>query len=660
MHKIKELTLQNFKFFYGNVPVKFDRKHVLIYGENGSGKSSIHWALYTFLQSVFKKDVQEVQKYFQPITRHEESIKNRYASDTEDAFIEITFEDADKDIRKKKISNTTVNTRPQTDRFVEQITLSSDLIDYKSIFNIYNYTNKDRVKLFGYFEKNLMPFINLQNPLAETNSKNLEVCWNYIKKGMNPHPSRITGNPEYDSFQAAITQLNRDFKYYLEAIAVKANEYLRDKFKETFEISFEYQDCSYNAFRTDVGERKVRNRRTIAPEIYLTAKLSDPNLTDDTNKIDRVHTFLNEARLSSIALAIRMAILKDKYVKESPKILVLDDLMLSLDMGNREAVLNIVLDEYCEAYQLVILTHDRSFFQTVLSYIKADNTKKLKDTGETNSDKLTNAYKEFWKVLEMYESSLPDGKNIPAIVEHQSHIQKALHYFTDKDCIDYNACGNNLRAALEEFFREFIPKEFLRDKEGNLIDKNSLTLNPLTEKCTEYFNHVGFNTENLDKINRYRERALNQTSHYNPHSNYFKKELQETFEILNELKKYRTDSVAYKDEVLQFAIKSQSGKEFSYKFKPLDDIRLYIEPKSETNSFYSDKDKRLYGLTEFTSEGTTRSISNVTSSLTLKEFYDETIEGLEKHIKEPCIKEADIYDVFKNEEGKSLNELKTY
>ncbi|QVY64615.1 hypothetical protein [Polaribacter sp. Q13] len=38
-----------------------------------------------------------------------------------------------------------------------------------------------------------------------------------------------------------------------------------------------------------------------------------------------------------------MAILKDKFVETSPKILGIDDLLLSLDMGNREAVLNIVL-----------------------------------------------------------------------------------------------------------------------------------------------------------------------------------------------------------------------------------------------------------------------------------------------------------------------------
>jgi DNA repair exonuclease SbcCD ATPase subunit len=42
MYKIKEITLHNFKFFYGNRNLDFERKNILLYGENGSGKSSIY------------------------------------------------------------------------------------------------------------------------------------------------------------------------------------------------------------------------------------------------------------------------------------------------------------------------------------------------------------------------------------------------------------------------------------------------------------------------------------------------------------------------------------------------------------------------------------------------------------------------------------------
>lgn len=657
MHKIKEIRLKNFKFFYGEEPIKFDRKHVLLYGENGSGKSSIYWALYTFFQSVFKSGPRQVHKYFFPSTKSPESIKNRYADDADDAFIEILFENDPSDPRTKKISNTIVNTK--TDNFIEQITISSDFIDYKSIFNIYNFTNKDRVKLFEYFEKNLMPFINLRTVLEEVDgtkkTKNLLDWWDYLKKGLNPHPKMH--DQEYKDFQSLIAKFNLDFKYYLDGIIESADEYLQLQFKEKIKISFEYKNCTYNDFNT---HNRSRNRKIIAPEIYLTAELLDPNLDANSSKLNRLHTYLNEAKLSSIALAIRMAILKDKFIKTSPKILVLDDLLLSLDMGNREAVLNIVLNEYCEDYQIIFLTHDKMFFQTVLSYIKIHHANELRATGESDKNVLEKHYTEYWKVLEMYESTLPDNKKIPAIMEHQSHIQKAHHYFNNHESIDYNACGNNLRAALEEFFREFIPKGFLRDGKNNPIDKNSLTLNPLIERCILFFQHVGFDTKHLDRVNRYRERALNQTSHYNPNSNYFKKELQETFEIINLLKSYRKDKMVVTDEILKFSVSSNSGKTYSFTFKPLDDILLYLESSSIAVSFYCNDDKRTYGFVDFTDASGTKPFNLVTNNKTLLEFYNETIDELEKNIKEPCVRETDVFEIIRTLEGKSLNELKAY
>jgi AAA15 family ATPase/GTPase len=62
MKGIHTLKIKNFKAFPVEQTFNFEGKHVLIYGENSSGKSSIYWALYTLLQSsiVGKK----TEKYF--------------------------------------------------------------------------------------------------------------------------------------------------------------------------------------------------------------------------------------------------------------------------------------------------------------------------------------------------------------------------------------------------------------------------------------------------------------------------------------------------------------------------------------------------------------------------------------------------------------------
>ena len=76
MSKIDTLQIHNFKFFNEQDPIKLDGKHLLLYGENGSGKSSIYWALYTLFEASLKKDKTAIEKYFSHHTVHEQSLIN--------------------------------------------------------------------------------------------------------------------------------------------------------------------------------------------------------------------------------------------------------------------------------------------------------------------------------------------------------------------------------------------------------------------------------------------------------------------------------------------------------------------------------------------------------------------------------------------------------
>jgi AAA15 family ATPase/GTPase len=62
--RLHRIEIRNFKAFR---EFSFDLacRHLLLYGANGSGKSSLYWALYTFLQSA-RKPTPGVAKYFDP------------------------------------------------------------------------------------------------------------------------------------------------------------------------------------------------------------------------------------------------------------------------------------------------------------------------------------------------------------------------------------------------------------------------------------------------------------------------------------------------------------------------------------------------------------------------------------------------------------------
>lgn len=56
--RIKNVKLNNFKF-HKNLEFDIAKENCLIYGENGAGKSSIYWGLY----SILKKDIINIEEY---------------------------------------------------------------------------------------------------------------------------------------------------------------------------------------------------------------------------------------------------------------------------------------------------------------------------------------------------------------------------------------------------------------------------------------------------------------------------------------------------------------------------------------------------------------------------------------------------------------------
>ncbi|MBK7388604.1 MAG: hypothetical protein IPI23_05895 [Bacteroidetes bacterium] len=169
-----------------------------------------------------------------------------------------------------------------------------------------------------------------------------------------------------------------------------------------------------------------------APKIQILLK----NKTYDgkADKVHRIHSFFNEAKLTAVSLAIRLAVLEKKPDDAQVKILVLDDLMISLDMNNRAKVIDYVFKNYLSKYQTFILTHDKSLFDFIQLKI-------------TEWDKIGN-----WSVKEMYCGST----NKPVIIEENiGFIEKATAYFTT---YDYFSAGNNLRKAIEKKLEELLPE----------------------------------------------------------------------------------------------------------------------------------------------------------------------------------------------------------
>ena len=464
MKKIKSIDILNFKVFRHREFFELNGKNLLVYGTNGSGKSSLFWAIYTFLQSIIKPE-KEVEKYFDP--EDNRNLRNIFSKPTDPSFIKITFLADDKrensnTIDVKIIDNPDYNQKP-TDEIAEFLNKSgtdykskyikaythntigdsdilkantaSDFINYRLLLNFYNASHRDQTDLIHVFTRDVFPFFN--NPEGESLSTNYYDLYENPPKVQRAKRKEIekinvlkvsTNNAIKKDYDTKREKFNRDLESLFNDLNKEGNEFLKTHFtngedKYRFEIGFSKSGNETNDLRLD-DKGDVCNP-------YITLNVWQKDNAGDDKDIWRPHSFLNEAKLTQLALSIRLAALKIKLQKLPSliKTLVVDDLLISLDMSNRLIVLEIILKEFSE-YQLIILTHDKSFFDMV----------GLK-TKEKKGD---------WVKLEFYDT---EDEGNPIIKISEDYLPRAEKY---KNNNEFDLAAVMLRKKAENILKIYL------------------------------------------------------------------------------------------------------------------------------------------------------------------------------------------------------------
>ncbi len=521
MYKINKLILENFKFFYGKLALDLERKNILLYGENGGGKSSIYWALFTFLQSADKTH-DTVKKYFD--RNNHENLINRYAHDSAVSSIAIEFTAQDGASFNRKIAFNMHNTL--TGEEIKLAYRSSDFLNYKLLSKMYDFKNNRQMNLHAVFYTEILQFIDLGVPFLKRDgskgSTNALEWYKYLKAGLDPRPP--IGSPLYTDFESQVVGFNFQMKFYLGKINESANAFLTTKFKQPYKIYITYIECVYNAVVEKDG-KKVRTKKLSDFQINITARLLDRNLDYPQNNINKPHIFLNEAKLSAIALSIRFAVLKEKYISRAINILVVDDLLLSLDMSNRNVVLDILLNDFTD-YQLLFFTHDRLLFELAKHKIKSLEQKN-------------------WKYLEMYEQ-VREGIPQPLIIESNSYLGKAHEYFLAKE---YDISGNFLRKEIENFCKSFLPLKLQFREDCSKLDLNGLIL-----ACKVFADKSGFESTIFSELDSFRKFVLNPSSHDSYDVPKFNSEVEKCLKTVEQINKISHKVLVHSGTVLEFEL----------------------------------------------------------------------------------------------------------
>lgn len=522
---IEQLLVSNFKFFPAlgdnSKPLQIDGKHLLVFGENGAGKSSIFWSLYTLLECANKTSTSEITKYFDYTNK--QNLLNIYASPGEDgksvenAFVKLKFTGDANDDYKISYSDFSINTKEN----VKVSNYASDFINYRFVYSAFNFRHRDRIDLYENFEYNVFPYIKFEatrinkfnqatNRWAEVVTENANEILDFLQFG--PKFTKVGTKKEYTTTKAAkVAHQNVVDKALVEL--KKWEAHINSRGNEILQKELGYPKIG---FKLDIELEKtfhLTKRNYSAPVFKIW--LSVPKYDTKEDKVHRLHSFLNEAKLTAISLAIRFAILEKRPSNAELKVLVLDDMMISLDMNNRERVLKFVFEKYLPNYQVFILTHDLTFFEFTKLIIKQNS--KMED----------------WKISEMYVGNKAGIEyEFPIILEAEnSHLEKARKYFNSKD---YTACALYLRKEIESMVYARLPNEYIEASDGQFR-----TLSTLWAKCADRYAALGkpFTEKVKNYFTQTRILVLNPQAHHNLTMPVYKEEIEGAFSFIEEFKR---------------------------------------------------------------------------------------------------------------------------
>ena len=519
MSKINDITISNFKFFGEAQTLHLEGKHMLLYGENGSGKSSIFWGLYTLLEASLKTP-SETGKYFLPIDKSDESLVNIYAplmteisskKEHSNSYIKIQDDNA------KTYELSLLDNRICGDSDAQESRKASDFINYQSIFKFQEFRNSETPDLYDVFVYSILPYVSFASfKIKGKVLANASSMWSEYLDGpgytTNYKGDRILvykNSPQYKEFCNFEAHFNSEFTKLKDYINVNAKARLEEL---GYNMDFQLVYSSPSHIKKDKNFEKTPFR----------IELSITKYNDKSVSIKKPHVFLNEAKLSALATAIRLTILDYRVntitAPNALKVLVLDDLMISLDMSNREPLLDILIKEYSNKYQILFFTHDKSLYDFVYHKIE-QHGQKLK-----------------WIWNEMYVGwSKKEKHEHPVIIDGVCEpIEKSKKYFDTKD---YTASGLFLRQALEKLIGGLLPVELRTKADGGFV-----SLQVLWEKLIDFYSKNGLpiSTSIKNLFGDSKLLVLNSSAHFQRLSNpIYKKELLKAFDLYEELAKLK-------------------------------------------------------------------------------------------------------------------------
>ena len=350
--RIKTLSIRDFRAFPGPdaVDIELGGKHLFIFGENGSGKSTLFHALdgLFYIYDTADEAREELETH-----------ANRFTPDGHKGQPEVSimFDDDQPPAVWSMSGHPADTSGGGADARVVNAAWARAIFDYRSLLRTNYDHGDDEVNLFDLCVDTLL------DDYVTIDGRKLGEIWADLQDMLDRGQIRDVQKQE-------INQLSRAF-----------NDGLAEALKATLPLINKYLD--------KLGQKEVRVESIDAKRIaYNNAGLKDERDYNDCEVLPRIsyrgenvqypQLFLNEARLSALALAMFLAARKlseTQTQNDMPRILVMDDVLIGLDQSNRVPLIDVLCEDF-QDWQFVILTHDRNWFDIARRYIRQGHADK--------------------------------------------------------------------------------------------------------------------------------------------------------------------------------------------------------------------------------------------------------------------------------------------
>ena len=371
--RIKTLTLTDFRAFPGPAPqaIEFGGKNLLVYGENGAGKSSIYHALRAVFSDAPQRKRGSLADY-----------KNKFSKPgvgcarvdivfdglTERASWTLGFSASASGIHSLPnaspiTADAAVEHHPfhvmrEPDRTAfRRATARAACLDYRALLDTNYRHGNDEINLFGVAVNHLLRDYDYtpSGGLPAT----IGSLWDKVDGADKTKAVGANPTSHRPSFVKDCENLNKAIASALITLQPLVNALLGDLGHSDLQV--------VNLAYGYVGPKAAHFKR----ERGLMGGTLVPNVRYRGHDPARPQDFLNEARLSALALSIYFAgrlTCTPAVASDVLKLLVLDDVLIGLDHANRLPVLDL-LQKHFATWQIVLLTHDRGWFDMARGWL---------------------------------------------------------------------------------------------------------------------------------------------------------------------------------------------------------------------------------------------------------------------------------------------------